>query len=110
MDILLEIIFAIFKAFFSEVGHTSTEQPENGKTLNAPQNSSQPLPGTKLDRSAYFPPGTYPMKTDSPLPPGGSTPHQAESAYEQKAAEVWEAYRRKQDALERELRSKEPKR
>lgn len=35
---------------------------------------------------------------------------QGASYLEQKTAEVWDAYRRKQEALEKELRSKSPRR
>ena len=101
MELLVEIVFWIFKALVKGVQQSSPPSPNNPTAMQSARNTAQPSSGAKRQASA---PGQRPATTTL----SGTPARLAMSASDQKTAEVWEEYRKKQEALEAQFRAKAP--
>lgn len=96
-DLLLEIIVWIIKAIVKGPERPPRVRQANRSKVNSPPNTGQ------------APSSPRPAEAARARPQQATLNQPTASTSEQQTADAWEAYRKKQEALEAQLRAKAPK-
>ncbi len=96
-DLLFEIVVWIIRAIVKGPGPATRARQTNRSTVNSPPNTGR------------APSSARPAEAARTRPQEARLVQPTASTSEQQTADAWEAYRKKQEALEAQLRAKAPK-
>ena len=109
MDLLIEIVIWIIKAILKGREQTAAARQDKRTTLSSTRNTRQPQSSANLVAGGMSARGQRQADMTRNRPEDDSQVRQAGLSAEQKTVEIWEAYRKKQEALEAQFRAKAPK-